>query len=639
MTSKHSDRDFDIVVIGGGHAGVEAALASARMGMRVGLVTMDPKRLALMSCNPAIGGIGKSQLVKEIDALGGIMGEATDASGIQFRRLNLSRGPAVWSTRVQCDRRHYNNYIVESVAKQTLITVIEGLAGDLIFESGLSSRPTVAGIRLENGTEISSGAVIVATGTFLGGLIHIGEKQTPAGRFGEKAAYKLSETFARLGFELGRLKTGTPPRLDGNTIDWSVCEEQPGERPIPFVSTRTIPHDRTQVSCYLTRTTQQTREIVLANVHRSPMFSGQISGTGPRYCPSIEDKFFRFADKPAHQLFLEPEGNGTSEIYPNGFSTSLPEDVQLAAMRTVIGLEKVEFTRPGYAVEYDYCPTNQIYPSLETRAVSALFFAGQINGTSGYEEAAGQGLIAGINAARYLQSEQAVIFDRTTSYLGVMVDDLTTRSTTEPYRMFTSRAEYRLFLREDNARDRLADLAARLGLVSKEVTRSFREIQEDTERLVALYARQRIDDTLRARLQLVSLASSVETIADLSRQPAISLPELSAALGEQKDDIHSSNDPVLRALITIRYQGYIEKQEREVAKFRKQESMTIPVTFDYQSVVGLKREALEKFRRFQPGSLGQAGRIEGITPGDVAILAVYLKRHTAGSTTSPGSLS
>ncbi|MEE8404473.1 MAG: tRNA uridine-5-carboxymethylaminomethyl(34) synthesis enzyme MnmG, partial [candidate division Zixibacteria bacterium] len=453
-------KDFDIVIIGGGHAGVEAALAASRMGKTSAIVTMDAKKLALMSCNPAIGGIGKSHVVKEIDALGGIMGMAADASGIQFRRLNLSRGPAVWSTRVQCDRRYYNDYVVKYVSGEAGIEVIEDLAGEILTENGRA-----IGIRTESGVLIQCDAIIVATGTFLGGLIHIGEKKIKAGRFGENAAYKLSDSFRRLGFEISRLKTGTPPRLNGDSIDWDKCQIQPGHEPMPLFSHQTKRAAFLQTPCYLTYTTANTKEIILENIKRSPIFSGQLKSTGPRYCPSIEDKFYRFADKPRHQLFLEPEGNGTSEVYPNGFSTSLPEDVQAAAIKTVTGLEKVEITRPGYAVEYDYCPASQIKANLETHLVKGLFFAGQINGTSGYEEAAGQGLMAGINAVLYIEKEPPFILDRSEGYIGVMIDDLTTRSTTEPYRLFTSRAEYRLSMREDNARDRMADYARKYNLL------------------------------------------------------------------------------------------------------------------------------------------------------------------------------
>jgi tRNA uridine 5-carboxymethylaminomethyl modification enzyme len=453
-------KDFDIIVIGGGHAGVEAALAAARMGKMTAIVTMDASKLALMSCNPAVGGIGKSHLVKEIDALGGLMGVAIDATGIQFRRLNLSRGPAVWSTRAQADRIRYNNFVVDYIANQRKIKVIESLAGEILTENGRA-----VGVKTEDGRTILAGAIIVASGTFLGGLIHIGEKKIKAGRMGEKAAYQLSSSLVRLGFEVGRLKTGTPPRLDGDTIDWSKCEKQPGEEPIPFFSYRSPKRSFAQVCCHLTYTSKKTKDIISANFQHSPIFSGQIRSAGPRYCPSIEAKFHRFTDKERHQIFLEPEGNATSEIYPNGFATALPEEIQFRAIRTVEGLEEVRITRPGYAIEYDYCPAYQVKPSLETKRVRGLFLAGQINGTSGYEEAAGQGLMAGINAVLYLEQEPAFILDRSEAYIGVMIDDLTTRSTTEPYRMFTSRAEYRLALREDNARDRLAKYAVKYGLI------------------------------------------------------------------------------------------------------------------------------------------------------------------------------
>lgn len=616
--------DFDIIVIGGGHAGVEAALAGSRMGLRVAIVTMDRHRLALMSCNPAIGGIGKSQLVKELDVLGGLMGEAIDATGIQFRRLNLSRGPAVWSTRAQADRIAYNKYVCDFVAAQKNVTVIEGLAGEILVEQG-----RVCGVRTEDGAPISARAVIVASGTFLGGLIHIGEKQMAAGRLGEKAAYRLSDSFRTLGFELGRLKTGTPPRLDGDTIDWSKCEIQPGERPIPFFSHRTFHRDFDQAPCHLTATTAATREIIAANYGRSPIFSGQIQSRGPRYCPSIEDKYFRFADKPTHHIFLEPEGNGTSEVYPNGFSTALPEEVQLAAVRTIIGLEQVRMTRPGYAVEYDYCPTHQIRPSLETRRVQGLFFAGQINGTSGYEEAAAQGIMAGINAVLYLKGEPPFVLDRSESYIGVMIDDLVTRSTTEPYRMFTSRSEYRLALREDNARDRLSRYAVQLGLIPAEEHAQFEQLAAGTLDQIRLLSKTRIKASLLGELGERFRKNDTISLADLLRQPGFGLSELLPLVAAYNGRFSSDHSILERAAIQIRYQGYVDKQDREIAKFKKLESEQIPELFSYARIVGMRNEAREKFSHFRPASLGQAGRIEGITPGDLAVLSVHLKRFKA----------
>ncbi len=618
--------DFDIIVVGGGHAGVEAALAAARMGKTAALISMDRSKLALMSCNPAIGGVGKSHIVKEVDALGGIMGRAVDATGIQFRRLNLSRGPAVWSTRAQADRTAYNQYVVDAVEAEPLVTVIEGLAGEIMVEHN-----RVVGIRLETGEPIGCRAAVIATGTFLGGLIHIGERQIRAGRIGEPAAYCLSDSFRSLGFEIGRLKTGTPPRLNGDTIDWSKCEIQPGETPIPFFSDRSNRAPFEQACCHLTYTSEKTREIVTEAKHLSPMFSGQITSTGPRYCPSIEDKFHRFADKERHQLFLEPEGNGTNEIYPNGFSTALPEEVQHRAIRTVIGLEEVEITRPGYAVEYDYCPAHQIKPSLETRRLAGLFLAGQINGTSGYEEAAGQGLMAGVNAVLYLEQEAPLILDRSEAYIGVMIDDLTTRSTTEPYRMFTSRAEYRLALREDNARDRLNNYARTYGLLPTDECDRFDRIQAETDSTVRTLRSTRVRSA-----ELGSMAERfrrVETVSleNILKQPVLSINEGLDLVTRLASGLADDRQVLERAAIVIRYSGYIDKQQREIDKFKKLERERIPEDFDYGSIAGLKKEAREKFVRFRPGSLGQAGRIEGVTPGDVAVLSVFLARHKAMS--------
>ena len=614
--------EFDIIVVGGGHAGVETALAAARMGRTVAIITMDANRLALMSCNPAIGGIGKSQLVKEIDALGGLMAEAIDATGIQFRRLNLSRGPAVWSTRAQADRIAYTQYVADFVRQQSGLTVIESFAAEVLTDQG-----RVGGVVTEDGRRFAAGAVVIASGTFLGGLIHIGEKQIRAGRIGEPAAYRLSASLLALGFEVGRLKTGTPPRLNGDTIDWSQCQVQPGETPIPFFSYRSPRREFEQTPCHLTRTTPATREIVAANFKRSPIFSGQITSKGPRYCPSIEDKFFRFSDKPTHHIFLEPEGNGTNEIYPNGFSTALPEEVQREAIRTVVGLEEVEITRPGYAVEYDYCPACQIDRSLQTRRVKGLFFAGQINGTSGYEEAAAQGIMAGINAALYLSGEPPYILNRSEAYIGVMIDDLTTRSTTEPYRMFTSRAEYRLALREDNARDRLIEYADMYGLVRQEEAIAFREIQRLTELEVRKLESAYVDVS-----DLGETASRFQrrerlSLADLLRQPGVDLCRAMPLIAKHNGRFTCNPEILERAAVAIKYHGYIEKQKREIEKFQRQELELIPESFPYGRVTGLRNEAREKFVRFRPASLGQAGRIEGITAGDLAVLAVNLKRY------------
>ena len=620
--------DYDIVVIGGGHAGVEAALAAVRMGQSAAIVTMEADKLALMSCNPAIGGVGKSQLVKEIDALGGLMGEAIDATGIQFRRLNLSRGPAVWSTRVQADRVAYNRYVVSFCEAQPNLDIISAIAGEIIVEDG-----KLKAIRTEQGETIHCRAAIVATGTFLGGLIHIGDKQIASGRRGEPAAYELSDSLRNLGFETARLKTGTPPRLDGDTIDWGKCEIQPGEVPIPFVSCRSARRQFEQTPCYLTYTSLRTKEVVSANFARSPIFSGQISSTGPRYCPSIEDKFFRFAEKPRHQIFLEPEGNDSNEVYPNGFATALPEAIQQEAIRTVLGLEEAKITRPGYAIEYDYCPTHQIKPSLETRRISGLFFAGQINGTSGYEEAAAQGLMAGVNAALYTNKESAFVLDRSEAYIGVMIDDIVTRSITEPYRMFTSRAEYRLQLREDNARDRLFGHAVRLGLISRRSSDEFSRLQADTDREIELLSKSSVK--VRDLGDLGARFKKRETInlKDLLKQPGIGVRELLPLLAGFGSRFSDNREVLERAAIRIRYQGYIDKQQREVDKFEGLESELLPTDMDWLLLSGLKQEAREKLAHFRPRSLGQAGRIEGVTPGDLAVLSVHLKRHkvqTAG---------
>ncbi len=613
--------DFDIIVVGGGHAGVEAALAGSRMGKKVALVSMDRTKLALMSCNPAIGGLGKSQIVKEIDALGGLMGRAIDATGIQFRKLNLSRGPAVWSTRAQADRIGYNEFVCRFVEADQNITIIEGTAGAFLTEGD-----KIAGIELESEERIFAPAVIVCSGTFLGGLIHIGQKQIPAGRRGEKGAYKLSESFRALGFEIGRLKTGTPPRLDGRTIDYSRCEEQPGEIPVPFFSYATEGREFNQVPCHLTYTTDKTKGIILRNLLLSPMFSGQIKSRGPRYCPSIEDKIYRFADKPRHQIFLEPEGNGTDEVYPNGFSTSLPEDVQYEAIRSVIGLEEAKITKPGYAIEYDYCPAYQIKASLETRRLEGLFLAGQINGTSGYEEAAGQGLMAGINAALKINDQPPLILDRGEAYIGVMIDDLITHSTTEPYRMFTSRAEYRLGLREDNARDRLFSHANKYGLISDDDFGQFEKIRISTDKEISRLRKTSVPVSRLDGLAKHFVKRENVSLAELLKVPGVTPRDIIPYLDSSLESHGSGLEVLERAAIYIRYEGYIKKQEREIEKFRKMEGECIPEEISFESISGLRNEAREKFVRFRPNSLGQASRIEGVTTGDLAVLSIYIKR-------------
>jgi len=614
--------DYDIVVIGGGHAGVEAALAVVRMGQSVAIVTMDAGKLALMSCNPAIGGVGKSQLVKEIDALGGLMGEATDATGIQFRRLNLSRGPAVWSTRVQADRVAYNRYVVDFCEAQPKLDIISAIAGEIVVEDS-----KLRAVRTEKGETIRCRAAIVATGTFLGGLIHIGDRKIASGRMGEPAAHKLSDSLRNLGFETARLKTVRHRDWMEIQLIWGKCEIQPGEVPIPFVSCRSPRREFEQAPCHLTYTSLRTKAVVSANFTRSPIFSGQISSTGPRYCPSIEDKFFRFAEKPRHQIFLEPEGNDSNEVYPNGFATALPEDIQLEAIRTVIGLEEAMITQPGYAIEYDYCPTHQIKPSLESRRVSGLFFAGQINGTSGYEEAAAQGLMAGINAVLYTNKEPAFALDRSEAYIGVMLDDIVTRAITEPYRMFTSRAEYRLQLREDNARDRLFGHAVKLGLISRESFDEFSRLQADTDREIELLSKSSVK--VRDLGDLGARFKKRETInlRDLLKQPGIGVRELLPLLAGFDGRFSDNREVLERAAIGIRYQGYIDKQQREIDKFKRLESELLPADMDWYLLSGLKQEAKEKLAHYRPKSLGQAGRIEGVTPGDLAVLSVHLKRH------------
>ncbi len=627
MTVPLSHSEYDVIVVGGGHAGSEAAAAAARMGCHTLLISMNLNAIAQMSCNPAIGGVAKGQLVREIDALGGIMGRVADSSGVQFRMLNRSKGPAMWSPRAQSDRMLYAQHVREDLEQIPTLHLRQDSVTGIVTKN-----QKVTGIETQSGQIIHCKSVILTNGTFLNGLIHIGEKNFGGGRSGERAATGITACLEQLGFQSGRLKTGTPPRLDGRTVNYDKLEIQYGdEKPTPFsFMTDTLPGVEEQLTCWIAYTTPQVHDVLRTGFERSPMFNGRIKSTGPRYCPSIEDKIHRFAERDRHQLFLEPEGRNTYEMYLNGYSTSLPEDIQYQSLRTIPGFEEVVMIRPGYAIEYDYFPPHQIRRSLETKLVESLYFAGQINGTTGYEEAASQGLMAGINAARKINGQTEVVLQRSEAYIGVLIDDLVNKGTEEPYRMFTSRAEHRILLRQDNADLRLTPPGIEIGLVTEDRKNRFETKQNEINRLSSLLtdysARPDVFNDYLESIGQATLRQSLK-IPKLITRPHLSLFDLISHDSELRGLVTgiTSNDLVIEQVeIQLKYEGYIEKEHEMVRHIRDKEDMRIPGKINYDNLHSLSSEGKQKLKKVRPETIGQAGRISGVSASDVAVLMVYL---------------